>query len=141
MPATAIIPAGGAGHRMGLNIPKQFHLLTGHPILVRTLQAFHKVKEITDIIVVVPENHIASTQAIMKEYNLNRVSALVPGGTLRQDSVKAGLSGSSECGFFNFLSGFFSLSLILRFILLMRIMTFLKIVIRQTLLVFCQPEL
>jgi len=92
MSATAIIPAGGAGHRMGLNIPKQFYRLAGRPVLVHTLEAFHKVKAISDIIVVVPKDHISSTKEMVKEYDLNKVSAVIAGGKLRQDSVKAGLS-------------------------------------------------
>lgn len=91
MSVTAIIPAGGAGLRMGLHIPKQFYCLAGRPVLVHTLEAFHKIQDISDIIVVVPEDHIASTQAMLKEYGLSRVSAVVAGGRLRQDSVKAGL--------------------------------------------------
>jgi 2-C-methyl-D-erythritol 4-phosphate cytidylyltransferase / 2-C-methyl-D-erythritol 2,4-cyclodiphosphate synthase len=96
MSATAIIPAGGAGHRMGLNIPKQFYRLAGRPVLVHTLEAFHKVKDISEIIVVVPKDHISSTKEMVKEYDLNRVSAVIAGGKLRQDSVKAGLSRVSS---------------------------------------------
>ena len=36
-----IIVAGGKGMRMGADIPKQFLLLGGKPILMRTIQRFH----------------------------------------------------------------------------------------------------
>lgn len=81
---------------MGLNIPKQFHPLAGRPILIHTLEAFHQVEDITDIIVVVPEDHISATEAMVKEHNMDRVSAVVAGGILRQDSVKAGLREVQE---------------------------------------------
>ena len=77
---------------MGLNTPKQFYRLAGRPVLVHVLEAFHKVKDISDIIVVVPKDHISSTKGMVKEYHLNKVSDVIAGGKLRQDSVKAGLS-------------------------------------------------
>lgn len=96
MSATAIIPAGGIGRRMGLDTPKQFHNLAGLPILVHTIRAFQQVAEISSIIVVVPEKHIPITQNMVAEYQLDKVTAITAGGTLRQDSVKAGLKLVSE---------------------------------------------
>ncbi|MFN2366413.1 MAG: 2-C-methyl-D-erythritol 4-phosphate cytidylyltransferase, partial [Desulfurivibrionaceae bacterium] len=37
--AAAIIPAGGAGLRMGLDLPKQYLELAGLPVLVHTVRA------------------------------------------------------------------------------------------------------
>ena len=91
MSVTAIIPAGGIGRRMGLKTPKQFHNLAGLPMLVHTIKAFQRVGDISDIIVVVPEEHIHLTQVLVAEYHLDKVTAVTAGGILRQDSVKAGL--------------------------------------------------
>ncbi|MDP9047720.1 MAG: 2-C-methyl-D-erythritol 4-phosphate cytidylyltransferase, partial [Bacteroidota bacterium] len=37
----AIIVAGGSGTRMGTDIPKQFLLLKGKPVVMHTIAAFH----------------------------------------------------------------------------------------------------
>ncbi|MFN5135633.1 MAG: 2-C-methyl-D-erythritol 4-phosphate cytidylyltransferase, partial [Chitinophagaceae bacterium] len=38
----AVIVAGGSGKRMGTEIPKQFLLLKGKPVLYYTIEAFLK---------------------------------------------------------------------------------------------------
>lgn len=92
MRAAVIIPAGGSGSRMGLASPKQFHQLLGVPILVRTLQAFDTIAEITAIIVAAPSQSVAFTKELCHTHNLSKVVAVVAGGTTRQDSVTAGLA-------------------------------------------------
>ena len=50
-----VITAGGMGRRMGE--PKQFLPLLGRPMVELTVEAFSKVSEITEIVLVVePEN-------------------------------------------------------------------------------------
>ncbi len=88
----AIIPAGGVGTRMGLDVPKQYFQLLGVPILVHTLRAFEATSEIDGVIVVVPEDHLSVTQALVGEYGLAKVKQVVVGGVLRQDSVAKGLA-------------------------------------------------
>ena len=39
---TALIVAGGKGLRMGSELPKQFLPIGGKPVLMRTLEAFHR---------------------------------------------------------------------------------------------------
>lgn len=88
----AIIPAGGVGTRMGLDMPKQYYELQGIPILVHTLRAFEAVAEIDGIVVVVPEDHLRATKALVTSYGLAKVKEVVVGGRLRQDSVANGLA-------------------------------------------------
>lgn len=42
---TALIVAGGKGLRMGSELPKQFLPIDGKPVLMRTLEAFHRFDE------------------------------------------------------------------------------------------------
>ena len=42
---TALIVAGGRGLRMGSELPKQFLPIGGKPVLMRTLEAFHRFDE------------------------------------------------------------------------------------------------
>jgi len=58
MKTIAIIPAGGAGRRMGKGIPKQYLPLAGIPILVHTLQAFQRSPVVDEIFLAVPEGDI-----------------------------------------------------------------------------------
>ena len=88
----AIVPAAGSGLRMKKNLPKQFLLLDGIPILVHTLQVLELAAEIHEVILVVPESHRFFCQTeIVNKYNFKKVSKVIPGGERRQDSVYEGL--------------------------------------------------
>ncbi|MFO7607452.1 MAG: 2-C-methyl-D-erythritol 4-phosphate cytidylyltransferase [Desulfurivibrionaceae bacterium] len=89
--AAAIIPAGGAGLRMGLDLPKQYLELAGLPILVHTVRALQRSPRIKTIIIVAPGEHLARTRELVRRYGLTRVEQVVAGGLTRQDSVAAGL--------------------------------------------------
>lgn len=89
--AAAIIPAGGAGLRMGRALPKQFLELADVPILVHTVRALQSSSFIKHIVLVVPASHLESTRALVSRYGLTLVAAVVSGGRTRQESVWAGL--------------------------------------------------
>jgi 2-C-methyl-D-erythritol 4-phosphate cytidylyltransferase / 2-C-methyl-D-erythritol 2,4-cyclodiphosphate synthase len=90
--AAAIIPAAGFGTRMNLDYPKQYHLLAGAPILVRTVRAFCNEDYITRIVVVVPPNMVEHTRLLLAGHELAGPKlTIIAGGLRRQDSVKAGL--------------------------------------------------
>jgi 2-C-methyl-D-erythritol 4-phosphate cytidylyltransferase len=86
-----IIVAGGKGLRMGSNIPKQFLLLNGKPILMHTIEAFYNYDFSVRIIVVLPEEQMAHWQSLCVEYNFNIRHQVVEGGKTRFHSVKNGL--------------------------------------------------
>ena len=88
----AVIPAGGIGRRMGLDIPKQFYKLNSRPVLAHTMLAMQNCPAICLIIVAVPPDFIELTQKIVLDYKIDKVKNVVAGGRLRQDSVKAGLA-------------------------------------------------
>lgn len=87
-----VIPAAGAGVRMGKGRAKQFLELEGKPILAMTLERFQSLPEVEGIIVVAPAGEVEFCQVeIVKKYSLNKVRKVVPGGERRQDSVRMGL--------------------------------------------------
>lgn len=92
MKTVAIIPAGGAGVRMGSDIPKQYLELRGIPIIVHTLMAFQEARLVDAIFLVLPQEDVAQApQNILSRYKLPKVQLILPGGMHRQDSVKQGV--------------------------------------------------
>ena len=88
MKVSAIIPAAGQGLRMGGDIPKQFLLLQGKPILPHPLAVFETC--VDAVALVVPEKELAVTR---KQWlgACGIVRQVIAGGAERQDSVANGL--------------------------------------------------
>lgn len=92
-----IIPAAGAGTRMGNTVKKQFLSLGSRPILAWTLEALSRISWVNSIYLILPENQIEYVQSeILVKYQFNKVNQLIAGGAERQDSVYAGLKRLPE---------------------------------------------
>ena len=98
MNKNVIIVAGGKGLRMGNDIPKQFLLLGGKPVLMHTLEIFHHTDATLDIILVLPYEQQAYWQHLCKQYTFNVPHKIAPGGETRFHSVKNGLEMISGNG-------------------------------------------
>jgi len=61
----AIIVAGGSGSRMQSSIPKQFMMLKEKPVLYYTLDVFLRSYADMNIVLVLPEEYIATGQEII----------------------------------------------------------------------------
>jgi 2-C-methyl-D-erythritol 4-phosphate cytidylyltransferase len=91
----AIIPAAGAGVRMGAHRAKQFLEISGKPILAMTLGAFQRSPAVDDIILVVPSEDLEYCRTqIVERFSLDKVKKVVRGGKRRQDSVRLGLEAA-----------------------------------------------
>jgi len=88
MQKVALIVAGGKGERMNADIPKQFLLLKGLPILIHTLKQFSHFEE---IVLVLPPTQFEYWEALCKTHNFKQQHTLVAGGKTRFHSVKNGL--------------------------------------------------
>lgn len=87
----AVIVAGGSGQRMGSDIPKQFLLLKGKPILHYTLSTFLDSFADLQVILVLPEPHILRGENMVNSMlNKDRIT-IVAGGETRFHSVRNGL--------------------------------------------------
>ena len=86
-----IIVAGGSGKRMGGELPKQFLLVSGKPILMHTVESFARVGEDFKFILVLPEAHFSTWNALVEQYNFTIPVTLVSGGAERFFSVKNAL--------------------------------------------------
>ncbi|GHT09194.1 2-C-methyl-D-erythritol 4-phosphate cytidylyltransferase [Bacteroidia bacterium] len=87
-----IIVAGGSGRRMGATIPKQFLLLAGKPVLMHTIEAFHRYDAAINIILVLPESQQDYWRELCTEHNFRLKVTTVAGGASRFMSVKNGLA-------------------------------------------------
>ncbi len=85
MPVTAaIIVAAGRGERAGGELPKQWQMLGGRPVIERTIAAFSGAPDIGPIVVVLHRDDM------VRAAQLGEVIC-VAGGATRKDSVLAGL--------------------------------------------------
>lgn len=92
----AVIVAGGAGSRMGKDIPKQFLNLAGRPILHYTVEIFLSAYTDLEILLVIPSPFRKWGEEIVQaSADPSRVS-LVSGGSTRFQSVKNGLMKIQE---------------------------------------------
>jgi len=88
----AIIVAGGSGKRMGNDIPKQFLLLDGKPILMYTIEKFYHSLYKPQIIVVIAEHELETWKSLQQQYHFNIPHQIVFGGKERFFSVQHALA-------------------------------------------------
>lgn len=91
MKKTVIIVAGGCGQRMGTDVPKQFLLVCGMPVLMHTLERFYNYDDSIRILLVIPEKFTSVWKELCEEYFFSVPHELVSGGQERFHSVKKAL--------------------------------------------------
>lgn len=89
--ATALIIAGGVGKRMGMDIPKQFIMVDGKPIIIYTLESFQAHPDVDQILVVCKEGWDETLWGYVHQYKLDKVKWIIKGGTLGQYSINNGV--------------------------------------------------
>ena len=87
----ALIIAGGSGSRMGQDIPKQFINVFDKPILVYTLQSFQDHPLIDAIEVVCIEGWHSVLWAYAKQFGIDKLKWVIPGGATGQESIRNGV--------------------------------------------------
>ena len=87
MQIKVIIPASGKGSRFGGDVPKQFQLLDGQPILKRTIAVFDKMDSVSEIAIAIPVRFVSAVE----NYGFNKVRHIIEGGESRGTSVYAAL--------------------------------------------------
>lgn len=89
--ATAIIIAGGAGSRMGQDIPKQFINIYDKPVLLYTLEGFQQHPQIDAIEVVCIDGWHDVVWAYAKQFSITKLKWIVSGGKSGQESIRNGV--------------------------------------------------
>src|SRR5687767_7238997 len=77
---TVIIVAGGSGLRMRTEVPKQFMLLSGTPVLMHTIARFHAWDHTINIIVVLPAKETVMWQSMCEKFKFAIRHTVVTGG-------------------------------------------------------------
>lgn len=92
-----VIFAGGSGTRMHTkDIPKQFLMVHGKPIIVHTIEQFEYHDEIDGIVVVCIKDWIPYMEEMKYRYRLDKIGKIVPGGATGQMSIYNGLCAAEE---------------------------------------------
>lgn len=92
MNTIALIVAGGSGLRFGGDIPKQYQLAAGRPLLSWTVSRFEKASSIDRIVIVAAEDYLLHVNnKIVNPYGFDKVFKIVPGGETRAESVLKGI--------------------------------------------------
>lgn len=92
MKTSVIIAAGGMGSRLNVEGGKQFMLLAGKPVVIHSIQFFQAHPLIHEIVIVTSPDSIARCHQFVDKFDLTKVSAIVPSGPSRQESVANGMA-------------------------------------------------
>lgn len=87
----AILLAGGTGHRMGQNIPKQFINVNDKPVIIYTLENFQNHPQIDAIEVVCIDGWQGVLKAYAEQFNISKLRWVVTGGNSGQESIRNGV--------------------------------------------------
>ncbi len=91
-----IVVAGGKGLRMGSNVPKQFMLLNGKPLVMTTIENLCAMDVTLRVILVLPKEQLQLWDELCAEYSFAIPVKVVAGGTTRFHSVQNGLAAIDE---------------------------------------------
>jgi len=86
-----IIVAGGRGTRMDSELPKQFILIAGKPVLLHTVMLFQKFESAIETIIVIHPDYQEYWRRLLDEHQSSFNHILVTGGPERFHSVKNAL--------------------------------------------------
>lgn len=88
----AIVPAAGAGSRVGATRNKLFLPLAGAPLLAHTLRALQESPVIRWIAVVARPEDQARVHGLCRQHRISKALPPVPGGASRAESVARGFA-------------------------------------------------
>ena len=91
-----IIVAGGKGVRMGGDLPKQFQLLAGKPLVMVTIENLSAMDVTMNIILVLPKDQMELWAELCEKYDFKVPVTVVAGGTTRFHSVQNGLAAIDD---------------------------------------------
>ena len=88
MTVGALVPAAGAGVRLGPGAAKALRLLAGEPLLVHAVRGLRAAPSVGSVVVAAPAADVAAVGELLAPYDV----LVVAGGVERQDSVRNALA-------------------------------------------------
>lgn len=92
----AIILAGGSGHRLGTDTPKQFLKVAGKKVIEHTLDVFQNHPQIDEIAVVSHPNHVSEVEALLIKNHYSKLKKILQGGEERYLSSLAAIKAYDQ---------------------------------------------
>ncbi len=93
---TVLFMMGGTGTRFGADIPKQYIEIEGRPIYTYVVDAYAKIDEVDNIVIVSHADWIDFVNETNQKLGLTKIAGVVAGGGTRSESVLNGLTKISE---------------------------------------------
>jgi 2-C-methyl-D-erythritol 4-phosphate cytidylyltransferase len=88
----AVLVAAGEGRRLGSEQPKAFVAFAGRPLLAESLERLDASEWVDAIVVVAPPGWEEPAILLAEELATSKVAAVVAGGKVRAESVRAGIA-------------------------------------------------
>ncbi|MBB1039526.1 NTP transferase domain-containing protein, partial [Dietzia natronolimnaea] len=89
----AVVPAAGSGLRLGAGVPKAFVEVSGRTMLERAVAGLLASGAVDDVVVVVPDDRVAESEALLAPLRTgDHLVVVTTGGAQRTDSVRNGLA-------------------------------------------------
>ena len=83
-----LVPAAGAGVRLGAGRPKALREVAGEPVLLHAVRGLRACPSVGPVVVAAPVADVDAVRDLLAAYDV----VVVPGGAERQDSVRAALA-------------------------------------------------
>lgn len=95
MRLAGLVAAGGLGVRLGPGAPKGLRPLAGAALVVHAVERLAAARAVTEVVVAAPQSHYSEVVAAVESCVTPVPVRVVPGGVLRQDSVRNMLAALS----------------------------------------------
>ncbi len=99
MKTLAAVLASGSGSRFAADIPKQFVLLGGKPVLWHSVDTFSNCDEIDAIVIVSHPDHFDEIERLASRSDWQKLAGILPGGNTRSASSQSALQFAATHGF------------------------------------------
>lgn len=90
-----VLLSAGKGTRFGKEMPKQYLLLAGKPMIVHTLERVDKIADIKEVVIVCGSEYVEKIKTYIRDYRIHKHIVFVQGGDTRQQSVLEGVKVAS----------------------------------------------
>ena len=88
--------AAGSSERFYGDVPKQFQLMCGRPMLAWTVSRFEEAESVDRIVLVAAEDQLLRiTREVVDPFDFHKATRVICGGRTRQESVRLGLESLS----------------------------------------------